>query len=747
MVNRAKRPDRRHLLAAAHPTRRDGAIALVTFLLPWVAAVILVRRHHHLDGGAVGILVAVSLGLPTLWVAWAAYRGPRHADTSASGLSMAQVADQLAVAVGTQWTDEAAMRRLNDPYPLPVSWAAADASLTDSWDSLVKLATSGAGWPPPPKRPWVRGPAGLAGKGSKLVDVLARVPTGRLVVLGEPGAGKTMLMVRLVLDLLARRAEGAPVPFLASVASWNPAAQDLRGWLGAQLVINHPALASPPPPGREEPTRAAALLAAGLILPVMDGLDEIPEQVRGPAISRINDAVRPGEQVVVACRTQQYRDAVRPQSGIEVTLRATAAIQLRPLNDDAVRSYLCDDAAGPVTRARWAPVLAVLGTKAPAGQALATPLMVGLARAIYNPRLAEPTGTLPDPAELCSPALADRAAVESVLFDAFIPAAYRHDPASRWKAQDAQRQLVFLARHLERTIGGPDLAWWHLPLAVPRAVAGRVVGSAIGIVVGVVTGAVAWHTSGLAGVVAGLASGIGAGVGAGLITTRAGGVTRGSRPSRGLRFSKAGLMTGAVFAIACGIGGAIPSDGHAPMLASGVLIAVGAGLVLAPATGLRTVPGDLAAAVTPRTVLARDRCATLIKDSIVVPVALVMGGSGAVLALILPLVPFGVGSRPGVRVPLAGVALAAVLAGLTFGLIGEYIFSVLGGAWPSYAFARGLLALRRQLPWKLMDFLEDAHRRGILRQAGAVYQFRHIELQHRLANRDADKQQANSSTA
>jgi len=70
MVNRTKSPDRRHLLAVAHPTRRDGAIALALFLLPWVAAVILVRRHHHLDGGTVGILVAVSLGLPTLWVTW-----------------------------------------------------------------------------------------------------------------------------------------------------------------------------------------------------------------------------------------------------------------------------------------------------------------------------------------------------------------------------------------------------------------------------------------------------------------------------------------------------------------------------------------------------------------------------------------------------------------------------------------------------------------------------------------------------
>jgi hypothetical protein len=37
-----------------------------------------------------------------------------------SGLSLAQVADQLAVAVGTQWNAEATMR-LNDPYPMPVS--------------------------------------------------------------------------------------------------------------------------------------------------------------------------------------------------------------------------------------------------------------------------------------------------------------------------------------------------------------------------------------------------------------------------------------------------------------------------------------------------------------------------------------------------------------------------------------------------------------------------------------------------
>ena len=149
-----------------------------------------------------------------------------------------------------------------------------------------------------------------------------------------------------------------------------------------------------------------------------------------------------------------------------MTLRAAAAIQLRPLDAGAVRRYLRDDAPGPAARTRWDPVLAVLGTQAPAGQALSTPLMVGLARAIYNPRPGELAGTMRDPAELCS--FADRAAVEAHLFDQFIPAAYRTSTEGRWTAGQAEIWLTFLARHLEQTVGSPDLAWWQLQKAVPR---------------------------------------------------------------------------------------------------------------------------------------------------------------------------------------------------------------------------------------------------------------------------------------
>ena len=100
------------------------------------------------------------------------------------------------------------------------------------------------------------------------------------------------------------------------------------------------------------------------------------------------------------------------------------------------------------------------------------------------------------------------------------------------------------------------------------------------------------------------------------------------------------------------------------------------------------------------------------------------------------------------RFAIEAGAVAGTGIGVPTGLVAGFAAGVgvsFSEAWPSYEVARIWLALRRHLPWPLMGFLADAHRRGVLRQAGAVYQFRHIELQHRLAVRDAEKQQAKST--
>jgi hypothetical protein len=53
--------------------------------------------------------------------------------------------------------------------------------------------------------------------------------------------------------------------------------------------------------------------------------------------------------------------------------------------------------------------------------------------------------------------------------------------------------------------------------------------------------------------------------------------------------------------------------------------------------------------------------------------------------------------------------------------------------WGGWLLARTWLALTFRLPWRLGAFLRDAHRRGVLRNEGGVYQFRHARLQDRLA--------------
>jgi hypothetical protein len=61
---------------------------------------------------------------------------------------------------------------------------------------------------------------------------------------------------------------------------------------------------------------------------------------------------------------------------------------------------------------------------------------------------------------------------------------------------------------------------------------------------------------------------------------------------------------------------------------------------------------------------------------------------------------------------------------------------VLGGpSWAaqSYSEARIWLFACGRMPWRTLRFLADAHRRGVLRQTGAVYQFRHVRLQEHLA--------------
>jgi len=123
----------------------------------------------------------------------------------------------------------------------------------------------------------------------------------RLVVLGEPGSGKTVLALRLLLDLLEHRKkdQDQPVPVRLNAASWN-VKTTFTSWLTTSLARD---------------SRVAGELAKGRVVPVLDGLDEMDPPGDPPcrardAVKQLNDPPWGDRPVIVTCQADVY-DRVR----------------------------------------------------------------------------------------------------------------------------------------------------------------------------------------------------------------------------------------------------------------------------------------------------------------------------------------------------------------------------------------------------------------------------------------------------
>ena len=552
-----------------------------------------------------------------------------------------------------------------------------------------------AGWPRAEPGSWAAAPSGLDGSGTNLLRVLDLVPTRRLVVLGESGAGKTIQLLYLVRDLLRRRQESLlhggepdPVPVLVPLASWDPSAEDLYSWMLARLAVDYPVVAeSAPPAVGGHTTMGQALRDRGWLLPILDGFDELPAKHRGKAIEKINEVMKEGARLVLSSRTAEFREAIQISGR---RLLGAAGIELGILDIAEVKNYIRRDARGELGWAdRWDPVLTALNDPAhPVTLAFHTPLMVSLACDIYNPGADQHDDPPPVPAEICG--YKQRAEVETHLLRAFIPAAYRRSSKHPcpWTPRQAEEYLIFLAYHLEHTLkGAKDLAWWELARRSPT-------------------------------------------------------------PSVRLRWSgnafKAKLPTIVPFALATGALFGVLSS---------VLFGARFGLLFAPASGLicglaaslavarEGVPADLSVAANPRSVLARDRntffrwLATGSLTGVSLGLIFRLLFKPGTSMVVSPLVGGVVHGLTGRDMPgLVAGLLVGLIAGLAIGIFLGYSHS----AWGTYIIARCRMALQRRqrLPWRLMSFLADAHQpREVLRQAGAYYQFRHRQLQQHLAQR------------
>ncbi|PRY41538.1 NACHT domain-containing protein [Umezawaea tangerina] len=682
------------------------------------------------------VLAAVSLPV-TVYSAYFSITRDRRSTTAVEAGRLDVVADAIADSVRAQWESEEQIRHVHDPFPLPFRWTNSDPDITDHWQNVNGTPDDGTA-------------LDLAGRGDNIVDTFRRVPSRRLVVLGEAGAGKTILTSRFALTLLGERGlvPGEPVPVIFSLGSWDPTLASLRDWLTDRLVADYPVLGRPDGAGG---TLAARLLAGRRILPVLDGLDEVTEGMRGEVITRINAGMRPGDQFLLTSRPREFREAVEASD----VLTAAAVVRLGGLTMDDLDRYLpltARKVRGPLTK--WHPVLERVrsaGTGSPLFEVLSTPLMVALARAVFS-------DTDADPAELLALAGGDvrgtREVIEDRLLTGFVPAVYSDLPTGAG-AERTERHLRFLARHVRR-LGTHDLAWWRLVLEVPRVVVGiaaaLVITSATWVGAGFAGWAGHWPDSagqrawGIATLVAGVLCGL---VGGAIV-----GQGHGIRPSparlrlriHGRLRQIVGLLAdrlwswrsaawfavwtggGLLFGLAASILG---ETGNVVLvgLAAGAFSGAGLWLVVAFVWALGT-PVDLTEITSPTELLRTDR-RTAVRQGLVVGV-----GGSAVFWLML-LLAFE---------PAFGVPFEVVFSGglwfpgfLTLAVMGLLIWLLFVTVWGPWLLARLWLPLTGRLPSTVLAFLDDAHQRGVLRQSGGVYQFRHARLRDYLAAAPHDR--------
>ncbi|MER6365206.1 helix-turn-helix domain-containing protein [Kitasatospora sp. NPDC001527] len=676
--------------------------------------------------------------------------------------AIADAAASLAREVRRRLLREEQHRRVHDPFPLPVRYGPAPADLMDRPENVQRLRPGDA-----PED------LDLNGELGNVVATYRGVTSRRLVVLGRPGSGKSVLAARFALDLLSS-APLSRVPVVLGIGAWDPDRTAPRDLLVDHLQRDHPHLASRMPDGS---TLAAALVDADLVLPVLDGFDELAEDLREPALEALNSTSLP---LVLTSRRDEYARAVR---AVGAPLVWAACVELADLGAEDLAAYLPrTDRRAPAPGEDGGPELwdAVLerlqARDTPAGvrlgEVLGTPLMVTLARTMY----ARPHRQ--DPAELLdATAFPTPRHLEEHLLTGFVPALYRHRAAERGETEHGQRGhdparahrwLGHLASALDARNPGDrqDLAWWRLGESVrtPTRVLHTVLVSALCMTAALCLveslGQAFLYTSGfdparllLQGALAGLLSGTTFGLAhcALAVSGRAAALPSrvrlalptawrpaARRPGEVRARFRAGLLGGSVL----GVGYAwadilvramwdwLPDTGLArtatdKMLAFGLTFGLTAGLVFALIAALE-VPVDTTAAATPSGLLAADRAAALGQFLLLAP-AITLGcalGGSAIVALLDLALPWSFTWPLTVALPLAAIG----------GLGGSASYVLAFTAWGRWlTTARIWLPLTRRLPWDAMNFLDDAHRRGVLRRTGAVYQFRHQSLQQVLA--------------
>jgi hypothetical protein len=525
---------------------------------------------------------------------------------------------------------------------------------------------------------------------------------GRLVVLGEPGSGKTVLALELQIRLLQARRQkpDMPIPVLIGAAACDTR-QRWEEWLTEHLALRFAIAIS----------LAKRLIRDGRVLPIVDGLDEMIDPIDGleraqVLVEELNASIRGRERapMVVTCRRSEYQVLVREAD------RATH-IEMVPLAGAESAAYLREQFVSRTEAERWETVLDNLETDpdGPLSAQLATPWRLTLALTVFRTS-GSPSELLPR-TDLDHDRYTQR--VDSLLLGEYVSSAVRlHGRDRRYTGRKVERWMSVLADGLARQYrqggSGTDIIlhpWWQptgqrtmqttrAVMAVAPGIAWIIVGAAIR------DAALMWIGAASYGVAAAVASSPVSVPGQLKIRQLA------------ARYSAAAVATGCVIGLAAVIAIWLKL-GLTDALAIGVALglAVGLGIELSD-TPLRAPAGDGTNEYDNPSSRAYWR--TIVRQ---------IGGQGSKVRL----------------EEFWMYGLVGLAAGLTLGLTLE--FTLGARAWTRYRLTVGAKAIRGRGPLRFGRFADWATRAGLLRVSGIGYQFWHRQLQDFLTSTDGQKEQ------
>jgi hypothetical protein len=234
------------------------------------------------------------------------------------------------------------------------------------------------------------------------------------VILGVPGAGKSTLLYELTTLLLTKDdGDSIPVPF--ELPAWTARQLPLEEFLAAELGRRYGVGGS----------LARRWVAAEVVIPMLDGLDEVPASHRSACVERINGfrKAHPRVNLVVACREAEYGE-------LGLGVEARSAVVVQTLGRKEVEDYLASAVFfdGLIDELEAAPELWELMT---------TPLMLWVAAYAFERDGAGDLGTVADVRAALFDRFVDRMLVREAMKPRAAGPAFSAEDTRRWLGETA----------------------------------------------------------------------------------------------------------------------------------------------------------------------------------------------------------------------------------------------------------------------------------------------------------------------